>query len=244
LGLELVEIAMDAEETFGIAIPDSRISEIRTVGEFRDCIVEILDQNIDEESLAPTVFERLRNAMTSVGGIAPGSIESGARLSTIFPFGGRKNAWRRLGESLGLSLPPLELPRWLRTIGILIAVPLGWMCGVLAIFGLDLPKSGFLAAISAILGLVLGVLAIVMFWLIGRWLTSPLAACWPRGLGTVGDLSRAILQMHYGRVVKREHPFSREDVWCILQEIVAGVLGVDPQRVTPEARFVEDLGVG
>ena len=48
--------------------------------------------------------------------------------------------------------------------------------------------------------------------------------------------------MHYGCVVKREHGFSRDEVWSILQEIVAGVLGIDRERVTPEARFVEDLG--
>ena len=33
------EIVMDVEETFGIALPDARVSELRTVGELHECIV-------------------------------------------------------------------------------------------------------------------------------------------------------------------------------------------------------------
>jgi len=271
VGLELVEIVMDVEETFGISLPDARVSEIRTAGELNECIVEILGQDLDETSVAQTVLDRLRNAI-SVGGqpddcvlllhrsSARGgppsgtackqavahdvSINADTRLSTLFPRFGRKRDWKRLEESLDLPLPPLVRPRLLNTIAIVVAIPLGWICGLSAILALDLPKAGFLAALAAILGLVLGLLAIVAFWLVGRWLTSPLAASWPKGLCTVGDLSQAILQMHYGRVVRREHGFSRDEVWCILQEIVAGVLGIDRERITPEARFAEDLGAG
>jgi hypothetical protein len=190
------------------------------------------------------VLDKLRNALTSVTGGAAGSINIDSPLSTLFPYVGRKGNWKRLEESLNLPLPPLVRPHLINTIGIVIAIPLGWICGLSAILVLDLPKAGFLAAVAAILGLVSALISIVAFWLVGRWLTSPLAASWPKGLFTVGDLSQAILQMHYGRVVRREHGFSRDEVWCILQEIVAGVLGIDRERITPEARFAEDLGAG
>jgi len=244
VGLELVEIAMDVEETFGIALPDVRASELRTVGELHECIVEILGKDLDDASVTPIVLERLRNALTSVSGGAAGSIDADTRLSTLLPWLGRKTAWKQLEKSLDLSLPPLVRPRLISTLGIVAAIPLGWICGLSAILALDLPKAGFLAALAAILGLVFGLLAILAFWLVGRWLSSPLAASWPRGLHTVGDLSQAVLHRHYGIVVRREHGFSRDEVWCILQEIVAGVLGIDRERVTPEARFVEDLGAG
>jgi acyl carrier protein len=35
-----------------------------------------------------------------------------------------------------------------------------------------------------------------------------------------------------------------EDVWEKLQKIVADILGVKVEKVTPSARFVEDLGAG
>ena len=244
VGLELVEIAIEVEETFGIALPDVRASELRTVGELHECIVGILGQDLDETSVAQIVLDKLRNALTSVSGGAAGSINAGTRLSTLLPRFGRKGDWKRLEESLDLPLPPLVRPRLLSTIAVIVAIPLGWICGLLAILLSDPPKSGLLAALAAILGLVCGLLAILAFWLVGRWLTSPLATSWPRGIRTVGDLSQTILQMHYGIVVRREYGFSRDEVWCILQEIVAGVLGIDRERVTPEARFVEDLGAG
>ena len=76
-----------------------------------------------------------------------------------------------------------------------------------------------------------------------RPLADSAGRSWPRG-STIGDLPRPFSIWHYGKVVQREHGFSRDEVWCILQEIVAGVLGIDRERVTPEARFVEDLGSG
>lgn len=41
MGLEMVELVMDCEEEFGISIPDSAASDIRTVGEFFDLIVSL-----------------------------------------------------------------------------------------------------------------------------------------------------------------------------------------------------------
>jgi len=39
-------------------------------------------------------------------------------------------------------------------------------------------------------------------------------------------------------------PMADEEVWKALQKIVADVLGVRLEQVTPSARFVEDLGAG
>jgi hypothetical protein len=60
MGLELVELVMDVEETFGISLPDARASEMRTVGDLYDCIVEILGREEEGDSLTNDVFERLR----------------------------------------------------------------------------------------------------------------------------------------------------------------------------------------
>ncbi len=42
----------------------------------------------------------------------------------------------------------------------------------------------------------------------------------------------------------RPHPRSRDAVWKQFVEVVVEQLGVDSHQVVPEARFVEDLGVG
>jgi acyl carrier protein len=269
VGLEIVEIVMDAEETFGISLPDARVSGLHTVGELHECIVDVLGQDQDETSLRPIVLERLENALSARertndsmpllrrsragGGPAAaaaceqavahgGVIDGGMQLSSLFPFAGRRETWARFEKALGLPLPPLERPRLVRAILLVLAVFLGWIGGLAAMVVLLPPDPpGWL---GAPLGVLFSAVAIYLSWRLNNWLTRPLARFWPRGLHSVGDLADFVMQQHYGKVVKKEQGFSRDEVWCILQDIVAGVLRVDRQRVTPEARFAEDLGAG
>jgi acyl carrier protein len=269
VGLEVVEIVINVEETFGISLPDARVSELRTVGELHECIVEILGQDLDETSLRPTVLEKLHSALSAagqwnasasdhvplllgssaVGGPLPGTAceqavahDGDAQLSSLFAFVNRREAWMQFEKALGLPLPRLERPRQVRGLLVVLAVFLGWVAGLAAMVVLLPPNPpGWL---GAPLGVLFSLIAIYLSWRLGNWLTRPLARFWPRGLQTVGNLADFVIQQHYGRVVKKEQGFSRDEVWCILQDIVAGVLRIDRERVTPEARFVEDLGAG
>jgi acyl carrier protein len=248
VGLEVVEIVMDAEETFGISLPDARVSELHTVGELHECIVDVLGQDRDEAALRPIVLERLGGAIVSSGvaceptTVRGGKIDANVPLSSLFPFAGRRVTWVQFEKALGLPLPPLERPRQLRTMLFVLAVFLGWIAGLAAMVVLLPPGSpGWL---GAPLGLLASVIGIFASWRLGNWLTRPLARFWPRGLHSIGNLADFIIWRHYGLVVTREHGFSRDEVWCILRDIVAGVLHVDRERVTRDARFSEDLGAG
>jgi acyl carrier protein len=253
VGLEVVEIVMDAEESFGISLPDARVSEIRTVGELHECIVDVLGQDQDETALRPIVLERLGGALSACErsndsvpllrrSSAGGKIDADAPLSSLFPFSARRVTWVQFEKALGLPLPPLERPRLLRAMLLVLAVFLGWIAGLAAMVVLLPPGSpGWL---GAPLGLLASVVGIFVSWRLGNWLTRPLARFWPRGLHSIGNLADFIIWRHYGLVVTREHGFSRDEVWCILQDIVAGVLHVDRERVTRDARFAEDLGAG
>jgi acyl carrier protein len=237
VGLEVVEIVMDVEETFGIALPDARVSEMQTVGELHECIVEVLGRDMDETSLRQVVLEKLCGVLS-----ASERVDGENRLSSLFPYYGRRRAWGRFEQAVGWPLPPLERPRAITGLLVAIAALLGWVAGLVAMFVFCPPDPP--AWLAAPLGLGFALVAIYSLWRLGRRLTIPLARCWPRGLETVGDLADFIIRQHYGRVVKREEGFSREEVWCILQGIVADVLHVDRERVTPGARLVEDLGAG
>jgi acyl carrier protein len=269
VGLEVVEIVINVEETFGISLPDARVSELRTVGQLHECIVEILGQDLDETSLRPMVLDRLRSALSAagqwndaasdrvpllrrssgVGGPPPDTAceqtvtrDGDTQLSSLFPFVGRCEAWMRFEKALGLPLPPLERPRQVRGLLVVLAVFLGWIAGLAAIVVLLPPNPpGWL---GAPLGVLFSLIAIYLSWRLGSWLTRPLARFWPRGLQTIGNLADFVIQQHYGKVVRKEQGFSRDEVWCILQDIVAGVLHVDRERVTRDARFAEDLGAG
>src|SRR5437588_359274 len=75
-----------------------------------------------------------------------------------------------------------------------------------------------------------------------HFLTLPLAVRFPPDCETVGGLAGVLLREHYGLLRTRERVWHREEVWHILQGVLADALNVEPERVTPTARIVSDLG--
>jgi hypothetical protein len=98
------------------------------------------------------------------------------------------------------------------------------------------PHVGFVHAV------VLGGTAIVTMLLATLFVTRPFALAFPHGVTTVGDVTRATLPRGYEAAVKQQ--MTDEEVWGKLQKIVVDTLGVKVEKVTPSARFIEDLGAG
>lgn len=249
MGLDLVEVVMDVEETFGVSLGDAQLAEVRTVGDLRDYVIEILNRdNEDVAGLTNDVYENLCKGLNSLGIASGDVIRPDSRLSEMLPSFGRRIAWRRLERTTGLPLPPLQRSHLVSTIVTVLAIPIGWILGFSLLFALMPPQtfqhSSSFAWLVAVVGLVLGFFAIFLVWIVGRVLTFPLASHWPSSIQTTGDLSRAVCEKHYGKLVNQHQGFNRDEVWIILQLIVSRGLGVDRTIVTPEARFVEDLGAG
>ena len=98
------------------------------------------------------------------------------------------------------------------------------------------PLVGFVHA------MVLGGTATVAMLLVTFFVTRPFALAFPHGVATVGDAARATLPPGCEVAVKQQ--MTDEEVWVKLQKIVTDTLGVKVEKVTPSARFVEDLGAG
>ena len=90
--------------------------------------------------------------------------------------------------------------------------------------------------------LVLGVTTTIVTLLLLFFITRPFAVAFPQGVVTVGDLATATLPPGYEEAAKQQ--MTDEEVWDRLQRIVADILGVKVDDITPTARFVEDLGAG
>jgi hypothetical protein len=72
----------------------------------------------------------------------------------------------------------------------------------------------------------------------------PTKLLWGRNLQTAGDLVSLIMTTEYGGLVRAKKRFSPEEVWSILQTIVANCLEVPRDRVSKETRWKEDLNAG
>src|SRR3990172_335032 len=104
MGLDLVELVMDVEETFGISLPDARLPKMNTVGELHDCIIEILGRENGNIGLTDNVLDRLRHAMQSVKGTSQEQVQPNMFLDELIPVCGRRRTWKKLEKSLEVPL--------------------------------------------------------------------------------------------------------------------------------------------
>jgi acyl carrier protein len=79
MGLDSVEIVMEAERLFNIELPDSKVEKILTFGEFTDCVFEAcvaLGRNVEHQDVANT----LRNMISEHLSISKQEIRPESRL--------------------------------------------------------------------------------------------------------------------------------------------------------------------
>lgn len=76
------------------------------------------------------------------------------------------------------------------------------------------------------------------------WLTKPLALSAPEGCSTLADLACSCAPRPFRIADDDQHAVTEDYVWTRIQAIIADVTGVEPDRVTKEARLAEDLGLG
>ena len=229
MGLDGVELVLEAEESFGISLADDEMPKIVTVGQFYDAIMRELPSSEKKFCLSAVTFHKLRQVLLTVTGRQREEVRPGTGLATLLPRRQRKAGWRKMQQLSGLRFPRLRLPRW----GIHVAV----ICLVL-----------FAVAIGA--------LAVGWPW---HWLLILpgfvvfLLACWavdaffgtelPKHFQTVGELAKAVLAKNFAKLSGEVADYDRNEVWESVRILVADQLDVDLEKVTKESRFVADLGM-
>ncbi len=236
MGLEMVEITMDLEETFGIDIPEEDMERFVTVGDLYHYVLgrmhEVRSKKKSEKCGNPDkcpssyLFYRLRRSFMRVWGLDKKKVTPNQSLENIVPRNNRIVRWRDLAKESGFDLPPLRRPRWVWAAVVLLAftVPIIPLLPLDSLEGLPLLYCFLFPAIM----------------ILGGAVTRPFAVEFPPGCLTVRDLVQATLGRNVGKVFSE----TGGDIWPVVKGIVVEVLGVDPKYVTPEARLVADLGVG
>jgi len=234
MGLDLMEMVLDIEDTFGILIMDDAAAQWRTVGQLHQYILECRLREKEPGCRTGRVFREIRRVLMETASVPRRSIRPSTSLKAILPPRTRRRVWRRLEATVWWRLRGLRLPLRLGPL----------MAGACVLSGalgtaMIVPHVGFGPAV------VLGgtaVLAMLLLLLLTFFITRPFATAFPRGVVTVGDLTHAALPSGYEAAIKQQ--ISDEEVWEKLRETVAETLGVTLKDVTPSARFVEDLGAG
>jgi acyl carrier protein len=228
MGLDAVELVLEAEEAFGISLPDDEMVEAVTVGKFYDAILRQLPCPEKKYCLSAVAFYRLHQPLLAVTGRKHGEVRPTTRLDTLIPRRQRKSAWRKIARLSGLRLPTLCLPEW--------AVLVALVSAVFVVVGGALVFEWPFGAMLLVRGFVAFFLTC---WVVGAVFSNGL----PRHLQTVGQLTKAVLAKNFAKLSGEINNFDRNEVWEAVRILVADQLGVGLEKVTKDARFVADLGL-
>lgn len=115
MGLDLVELTIRVEETFGIRIPDSVAAELTTPRKVADFVLtQVEESRAPLPCLSQRAFYSLRREFTRHLALPRRQFRVGAALKEIVPEEGREETWKALGSSLGVKKwPALSRPAWL-----------------------------------------------------------------------------------------------------------------------------------
>ena len=231
MGLDTVELVMEIEEAFDISIPDDRASEMLTVGDVYDFILEkTADSTLKSSTcLTAVVFYDLRRQLHSLG-LSHSEIRPKTKLDRLIPLTRRRKYWQTLSAQMDLRFPRLGRPSWLVLLNcMLVAI-------VVSASFLGFAHDNYISGIVAAAAFGLSSTAMLIY------LTRPLAIYPAASCSTIRDLVTSLVAINYNTLATRYSTCSRTDIWNALQLIVAEQLGVDRSMVVPHARFVQDLG--
>ncbi len=251
MGLDVVELIMAVEDTFGIELPDEDAQDVITVGDLHDLVMRKLE-GVTSEGSEPRchsshVFYRVRRALRDYAQIPRRDITPQSDVHRLFVATGaespehRREVWNQFGNALGLCVPALQLPGGAGAdTAVVLASATVSMAAVWAV-----AWSAGLSEWPVILTFLLSVgFAASVFVAIGAYrLTRRFADRIPPHCETVAGLVRDIAQMNSARLI-RELGTTPQNVWERLREIVALEIAIPIERVTREARFREDLRLG
>ncbi len=229
VGLDGVEIVMDVEDHFGITIQTAEAERVRTVGD----LVSLIRGRIAAACTTPCptlpAFIRVRAAVREAVDDNSFRIRPRQRIVDRLNTTQRRQLWSRLSTLLGSPARELRRPVFLRRIlGTSVAVLIG--VAVLAAAAIDVRVLPLTLALAAVCALVL------------QLMTVPLRSLPPAEWETFGDITAKLVGV--ATATKQLHLETQDDILTDLRPLIVEVLGVDASEVVPEARFVEDLGVG
>ena len=234
MGLDAVELVMDVEETFEIEVTSDFAEQIVTVGDLFEHVKSQVQIAPAGTCLTAATFYKLRS------GIELSGIETRFGPSTllcdVLPKQNRRKFWAAISKNANLRLPDLVRPSWVVALNSVVL-----LCASLLILAWYLIND--LSVVTFAVCFFGGLIALGLFV---SFVTRPLAYEIGSKFKTFRDLSESALTLNL-TAIKTEKgsrdSMGSNDIWVVLRALVVRNLGVDIDEVTPDARFVKDLGM-
>ena len=251
MGLDFVDLKLRVEQSFGVTLepedyggiprPGGSWAEPKTkVGDLLEIVLRKrrqLAREGDAASLRELAIADVRRALVAILQRSDAAIEPEDGLAGLLDKRRRRAVWRELRRRLGKRLPTLE---W----DVLSERVVWWSCCLVltaaaAAAGVYWAVIEAESTVSLVFSIVVvsacafmpGAIGATLFVSLPWWLRRRL----PPHVVSVADLGAAVLALNRDRYVQQHGDPGDEDVWPSLRILVADVLGVPVERVTPEA---------
>ena len=226
MGLDTVELVMDVEDHFGILLREDDSQRIRTTGDLADVILARILASAVTPCPSIRAFYELRMVIRASLGSTDLRMRPSTPLAGLIPVSHRRACWTAIQSKQPWRFPGLQLKRQtyrfaMAFIAFLFVIPCCFL--PFEMWMISIPLSSLVSTF--------------LYTWIKRYRSEI-----PPIYKTVGDLVRSSL----GSVIatKNTDLTTKELVLGDLYPIVAEQFGVDLKKLSPQTRFVEDLGAG
>jgi len=230
MGLDSVELVMNVEERFNIALPDNQCSRVRTVADLAALVMANLPADNGRCQSAVT-FHELRRWLMAHAGNERRRIRPDTRLADLLPD--PRAAWARLVRHRPYAPRLVPIARNRQILAWASCVLLAAWITAFALIWVRLGST--IASGFSTVALFSGVTAIVH-------IRKRLACHFPDGIETVADLSHRLTPLALPANEHRSRPAVERQVLEDVRKLTAEQLNLPLERVKPESSF-RDLGL-
>ncbi len=231
MGLDLVEMVIRTEETFGISIAGEDAANIRTPRELADFISTKVSLSDQPSCLSQQAFYFLRGRFNEHLSFSRRSFRPDTPLEELVPKQNRKIVWAKLQSSVGENaLPDLARPTWLfRTL----AASTVFVFCYITLFILNFFESGLhLAWLS-------GLTAAITFGYFAAITTRSTKQYFRSHYKSVGDVTRLLVNNKPYVFKRNGKTWTREQILTVVRLIILDETGIE--EFSDDADFIRDL---
>ena len=211
--LEIEDLIVEVEKSFGITFVSNELAHVKTFGEFCNYIENKIELENSESCTNQQAFYKLREAISTSLLFDEKLISPSFPLSQVFPRKNRRSKIKKLENHLGIELKVLQAPNWI-TITLLIML----LVSIVAVF------------FSGRIGIAGIVFCIGSLWLFNKFSKE-------LNLKTVGEVAEKMTRENYIKSRRNPNTFNRKEIEKVLTEWFSVKFDLEKSELTKEAEF-------
>lgn len=229
MGLDAVELLLATEEEFAIDIPNAVAERLTTPRRMAEYIYG-QRAGIPQRCRSMLAFHRVRTVLMRVAGVPRDAVQLDTPLSALFRPGRPYQQWQAAWAALACGSPPALAFSGRRVCQVAVVACVFTLVMLVLVTGSECASWSGATAI------------VVCVWSLALQQTTRLAAAYADRIPVHLDSVRSLVGQVY-LPMPADESVGFKLILARVMAITAEQLGVEPGTFSPDARFVQDLGL-